>query len=44
MAGVRRTVGVYDRPKKRGINPRVAALAAVLAIAAAAGAAAIFLL
>jgi hypothetical protein len=44
MAGVRKTVGVYQRPEKRGINPRTAAIAIVVALAAAAGAAAVFLL
>jgi hypothetical protein len=44
MAQLRKTVGVYERPKKRAINPRVAVIAAIVAIAAASGAAAIFLL
>jgi hypothetical protein len=44
MAGVRKTVGVYPRPERRGINPRVAALAVILAIAAASGAAAMYFL
>lgn len=44
MAVVRRTVGVYERPGKRGISPRAAALAVVLAVAAASGAAALFFL
>ena len=41
-AGVRKTVGVYERPQKSGITPRVAAIAIVLAVAAAGGAAALF--
>jgi hypothetical protein len=41
-AGVRKTVGVYERPQKSRITPRLAALAVVLAVAAAAGAAALF--
>jgi hypothetical protein len=44
MAGVRRTVGVYDKPEKRAISPRLAVIAIVVAIAAASGAAAFFLL
>lgn len=44
MAGIRKTVGVYERPEKRGISPRAVAVAVVLAIAAASGAAALFLL
>jgi hypothetical protein len=44
MAGVRKTVGVYERPEKRGISPRAAAIAIVLAVAAACGAAALFFL
>ena len=44
MAGVRKTVGVYERPQKRAISLRAAAVAAVLAVAAAGGAAALFFL
>ncbi len=44
MAGVRKTVGVYERPQKRRVSARAVALAAVLAAAAAAGGAALWLL
>jgi hypothetical protein len=44
MAGVRKTVGVYDRPAKRGISPRLVAAAVVLAVAAAAGAGVMYFL
>lgn len=44
MAGTRRTVGVYERPERRGISPRAAVIAVVLAVAAASGAAALLLL
>ncbi len=42
MAGLRKAVGVYQRPEKRGISARTAALALILAIAAASGAAALY--
>lgn len=44
MAGVRKTVGVYERPEKRGRIPRTAVIAVVVAIAAACGLAAVLLL
>jgi hypothetical protein len=44
MAQLRKTVGVYERPEKRTFSPRVVVIAAIVAIAALSGAAAIFLL
>lgn len=41
MAGVRKTVGVYDRPQKR-ISVRVALLSAAVALAALGTAAALY--
>jgi hypothetical protein len=43
VAQVRKTVGVYDRPEKRGISTRVALAAIAVAVAATAGAALYFL-
>ena len=39
---VRKTVGVYERPQKRGTSARAAALAAAVAIAAVAGVAVVY--
>lgn len=44
MAGVRKTVGVYERPGKRGFPPRTLVVVLALVLAAASGAAALFLL
>lgn len=41
MAGVRKTVGVYDRPQKR-VGVRVALLGAAVAVAALGTAAALY--
>ena len=43
MAGVRKTVGVYEKPERRGISARTVAVAVVLAIAALSGAAVVLL-